>query len=251
VPIPNDEPPSINDIPRALGLPPYPSLEDEVKRALPIPPRRTEPQIYVPEPGSPLRIPIVDSNADGRPGNPLTKQETKELANSIEKECSKVLKQLKPEILVTFEHRFPPFDGKPGQLRDGSYADGLVRIKIGPVTIDVVADTYSSKVNSLPNAGEQNRFFQLQRNLTEHNAIIVRVPKAWPHGQTINKERLSKATREICEQIKNMIERGDLVKGQEPIFIEKLLDRLLKPRSQRGPTPQERGAPEPTNPPEP
>jgi hypothetical protein len=239
VPIPNDEPPSINDIPRALGLPPHPSLDEQVKRALPIPPPRTEPPVYVPEPGSPLRIPIIDYNPDGRPGDPRTQQSTKDLAKAIEKECEKALKGTGAKFEVTFEHQYPPFDGKPGQRRDGSYADGLVRITIGDITIDVVADTYTPKVGTHPNAGEQNRFFQLERNMTDHHGIVVRLPKPWALGQKINKEKLSEATREICEQIKNMLNKGDLAPGKEKIFIEKLLNHLVKPRPKRGPVPKD------------
>jgi hypothetical protein len=234
VPIPNDEPPSINDIPRALGRPPYPSLEDEVKRALPIPAPRTKPQIYVPEPGSPLRIPIIDLNPDGRPGNKETIKTTDEAMDTIEKECKQALKGTGATFERMREKYYRPYEGAQGRRRDSSYADGWVQIKIGDITIDFVADTYTPKTDTHPIEAENRRYVKLERNMSGGHGAVVRVPKGWVLGQEVDKERLSQVVGEVCEQIKNMLKRGDLAPGKENIFIRKLLNDLVKPKPKRG-----------------
>ncbi|HEY7610279.1 MAG TPA: peptidoglycan-binding domain-containing protein [Alphaproteobacteria bacterium] len=232
--MPDDEAPSIDDIPRALGRRPEPSLDDEVKRVLPIVPRRIEPEVYVPEPGSPLRIPILDVHRDGRPGKPETVQTTEDAVDAIEKECKKVLEKTGATFERNMEEYYRPIDGAPGQRRGASYADGLVRIKIGDITIDFVADTYTPKVDAMPNAAEDARFMKLERNVRRNHSIVIRVPKAWALDQEINKEKLSEATRKICEQIKNLLDEGELEQGKERIFIKRLLDELVKPKPKSG-----------------
>jgi hypothetical protein len=81
-------------------------------------------------------------------------------------------------------------------------------MKIGDITIDFVADTYTPKVDAKPISAEEVRYVKLERDVREAHRAIIRVPKGWVLGQEIDKQKLSEATREICEQIKKQVERA-------------------------------------------
>ena len=56
-----------------------------------MPPRPTaQPDVYVPQPGSPLRIPIIDIHHGGMRGDPRSIQTTKATTEAIEKACEEV-----------------------------------------------------------------------------------------------------------------------------------------------------------------
>ena len=191
--------------------------------------------MYIPEPGSPLRIPIIDIHHGGRKGDARTVQTTEDAVDAIEKECRVALEGTGATFERTFERYFEP---KSRGRRGGSYVDGLIRIQVGGITIDFVADTYTPKVDGVPTLAEKNRYIKVEPNMKNH-AFVVRVPKAWTMGQQLNKERLSAVTRELCEQIKNMLGKGEFPPGKEKAFIDKLLKELIKPKPKRGPDPRE------------
>jgi hypothetical protein len=232
--------------PRPPGIPfgvPIPDTtrprKDDVPE-VPRPPRqpRSEPGVHIPQPGSPLRIPIVDYNPDGRPGNKKTIQTTEEAMDAIQKECEQALKGTGATLTRQRERYYPPIDGKDGQTRDSSYADGWVQIKIGDIMIDFVADTYTPRTNARPTQAEDGRYLKLEKNLRDVHRAVIRVPKGWVLGQQIDKERLSEATKKICEQIRKMLDHGDLAPDKKKAFIPKLLDDLVKPKPARVPRPE-------------
>ena len=220
-------------------MPPEPSVEAEAERELTIPrrPESIEPNLYVPEPGSPLRIPIVDVHHHGRPGDPRTVQTTTDLTDAIEEACNEVFKDDKVKFERKPEKYLPPFPEKKGERRGASYVDEWMRITIRErFTIIVGSDTYTPKVDASPNAAEQSRFLKLQVNMSGEHGIVVRVPKAWTMAQEINKEKLSEATKEICEQIKNLLDRGELDPDKnDKLRLERLLKDLVEPKRKRQP----------------
>jgi hypothetical protein len=79
---------------------------------------------------------------------------------------------------------------------------------------------------------------KLEKNLRDVHRAVIRVPKGWVLGQQIDKERLSEATKKICEQIRKMLDHGDLAPDKKKAFIPKLLDDLVKPKPARVPRPE-------------
>lgn len=224
VPIPEPEQPRTDDAPAAPTRPqqPFPG-----------------PGVHVPQPGSPLRIPIVDHRY-GRRGHPNTIQTTDDVIDTIKKECTPILNIPGIKLIDSREWYYPRKDDERG----GSFADGLFRIKIGELMVDFVADTYTPNADGKPNSGEESRFLKFQKNAHD-KTFVIRVPKAWQMGQSLDKEKLSEATREICEQIRNMLDGGELAPGKEPVFKEKLLDNLVKPKPKRSPVPKDAPDPRP------
>lgn len=230
---------SIEDVPRALGRPSKPRLDDEVERALPIVPLRREPDVYVPEPGSPLRIPIIDFNPFGPRGKPETQQATKDVVDAIEAACKKALEGTSAK----FDRDTEKYYEGPNGRRGSSFADGLYRIKIGNITIDFVADTYTPKADASPDSGEERRFLKLRPNMkrAEVHGFVIRVPKPWALGQVLDTEKLSEATKKLCEQIRKMLDNGELSPDKEKVFVPKLLNELTKAKPK--PDPSNEGVP--------
>ncbi len=152
--------------------------------------------------------------------------------DTIKNACKPLLEGTGATFKELFEEYYPRKDGKRG----GSFADGLFRIQIGDLTIDFVADTYTANADGKPDSGEESRFLKFMANAHD-KTFVVRVPKAWQMGQSLDKEKLSEATKEICEQIKKMIESGELARDKEKVFVKKLLDNLVKPK--RGSVPRD------------
>jgi hypothetical protein len=115
-------------------------------------------------------------------------------------------------------------------------ARSITTITIGDLTVDFVADTYTPRVDRSPNAAEHGRYMKLVRNMEKTHGIVVRVPKPWALGHVLDKEKLSEATGEICEQIRKMLERGELDPGKDKLFLEKLLDKLTKAKPKPDPS---------------
>lgn len=155
-------------------------------------------------------------------------QSTKDLADAIEDACKKVFDDA--VFARKLEKYFPAEKPVPGSTRDSSYVDAWMSITVRGVRIDIVSDTYTPKTDMMPDAGEERRFAKLQRNLTDHNRVIVRMPKPWALGLEINKESLSEFTKELCEQIKKMLDRGEFGPDKDKLRLDRLFKDLVKPR---------------------
>lgn len=237
-PTSDDEQISTDDLPRALGRPPEPSLAEEARRALTIPRRpTTEPEIYAPEPGSPLRIPIIDS---GIQGDPRTIQTTKAITNAIKKACEEVFGKENVSFKEKMERHYP--GDQKGTTKGSSFADEWVGMTVtaADFTLNFVSDSYTSRVDGSPIADEERRFAKLEYNRRHgRHEITVRVPKVWKFGQTLNNEKLYDAAKEVCEQIKKMIDEGEIGKDHGWLRITKMLDDLVKPKKPPKPEPRE------------
>jgi hypothetical protein len=236
------EAPSVNDIPRALGLP---SLDDEVRRALPIPPRREAPDVYIPAPGSPLRIPILDIHHGGMWGDQRSIQTTKDATDAIEEACKKVFKDAQFERKT--EKYYRAAEPEKGTTKGASFADewmGMFKAS-KDLTIHFVTDGYTPKVDGTPIAAEERRFVKLEPNRIasgEEHIVTVRIPKVWTRGQSLDKEKLQAVTKEICEQIKKMLDEGE-IGPDKPLRIRRMLKELVEPKKKPAPEPEEPAKP--------
>lgn len=237
-----DEPLGINDVPRALGRRPDSSLDADVRRALPFVPVKPEPKQYIPEPGSPLRIPVLDIHHGGIRGDERSVQTTKDTTKALIEACDKVF-----QGSATFERKleqyYPFRPPEKGQRKGSSFADEWMGMSVnvgGVLTIDFVTDSFTPKVDGSPNAAEESRYLKLQHNRRgDEHVVTVRVPKAWTLGQTLNKKKLKEAAKEICEQIKKLIDSGEIAPGKGRLAIERTLKELVEPRKKRAPDPEE------------
>lgn len=244
-PTKNGEPPSVNDLPRALGLPPDQSLDAEVKRALPIPPRPTaQPDVYVPQPGSPLRIPIIDIHHGGMRGDPRSIQTTKATTEAIEKACEEVFGNKEVSFETKMEKHYP--GTQKGTTKGSSFADEWVgmTVKAKGFTIHFVSDSYTSRVDGSPSVDEDRRFPKLEYNRRdEKHEVTVRVPKVWKFGQRLDHEKLYEVAKKICEQIKNMIDKGEIGPDKGRLKVVETLKELVKPKKRPAPEPEEPSEP--------
>jgi hypothetical protein len=64
------------------------------------------------------------------------------------------------------------------------------------------------------------------------------VPKVWTHGQALDKEKLQSAAKEICEQIKKMLDEGEIGPDKR-LRIERMLEKLVEPRKKPAPKGEE------------
>jgi hypothetical protein len=236
---PEDEPLSTDDVPRALGRPSAPSVDDEVKRALPIVPRRTEPDVYIPAPGSPLRIPVLDIHHGGIQGDPRTIQTTEDTTTALKEACEKVF----PDAVFVreMEKYYRPYGTPPGTRKGSSFADEWMgAFKVAKdLSINFVTDSYTPKADGTPTAAENSRYMKLQYNRQDEEHIVtVRVPKVWTHGQALDKEKLQSAAKEICEQIKKMLDEGEIGPDKR-LRIERMLEKLVEPRKKPAPKGEE------------
>jgi hypothetical protein len=229
----------MDDVPRALGRPSAPSVDDEVKRALPIVPRRTEPDVYIPAPGSPLRIPVLDIHHGGIQGDPRTIQTTEDTTTALKEACEKVF----PDAVFVreMEKYYRPYGTPPGTRKGSSFADEWMgAFKVAKdLSINFVTDSYTPKADGTPTAAENSRYMKLQYNRQDEEHIVtVRVPKVWTHGQALDKEKLQSAAKEICEQIKKMLDEGEIGPDKR-LRIERMLEKLVEPRKKPAPKGEE------------
>ena len=79
------------------------------------------------------------------------------------------------------------------------------------------------------------RFLKLQQNMSRDHGIVVRIPKAWALGETVDTDGLYKAAKELCEQIKNMLDKGELDADKARLRLERKLKELVKPKPEAEP----------------
>jgi len=207
------QPPTVQDIERALKQEP-----------LPDPDKLTT---YLPEPGSPLAIPIVDSNPHGRPGDPRTVALNLTVAKRIEKACKDVMED------ANVTHYAGPGSVNKGEKavngsQGNSYPDFETQIVYKGMTIRIFGDTYSPKVDRSPNAREQRQFARLNVNAGIYDRIFVRLPKAWLLGEEIDPKKLGDFARELCREVKKVVDEGEVGDGKEKLRIEKIVKNLTK-----------------------
>ncbi len=217
------EPVQVEDIERALRREPPPAV-DKLKT-------------YLPEPGSPLGIPILDFNPFGSPGDPRTVELNQTLAKAIEEGC----KEAMPEAEVTHfagpgstKKKERAVQGKEGR----SYPDTETRIEYKGVKIRIFGDSYTPRADRMPDSREQRQFARLDRNAEEHNRVYVRLPKTWMIGEEINPEKLKEFTRELCREVKQAVDEGRLGDGKDKLRLEKLFEELTKRKKARGEGPE-------------
>jgi peptidoglycan hydrolase-like protein with peptidoglycan-binding domain len=212
-------PPRAGDIERALRAPRIPDFDTT--------------ETYLPKPGSPLAIPIVGSHTYGRPGKPETQQATEALVEKLKKQCQKVLDKATFSE-HKFERYFRPFNGPEGSTRGSSYADSWFQIKYKGIDIDMIGDTYSTKADQEPTSAEELRYMRLDRNLSDRNRIVVRMPKPWMLGQQIDGAALTEAAKRLCKEVKDAVDRGEIGPGKDNAQWQRFFKGLTKPRGTRG-----------------
>lgn len=204
---------------------------------MPIVPQRDQPDVYVPQPGSPLRIPVLDIHRGGISGDPRTIQTTEDTTRALKEACEKVFRDAKFETddtkIERQREKYYNFERiRPGTTKGASFADewmGMIKVA-KDLTIHFITDSYTPKVDGTPTKAEDGRYMKLEHNIEDQqHVVLVRVPKAWKLGQGLNKERLQEATKEVCEQIKKMIDEG-AIRPDNRSRIRRLLKDLVEPK---------------------
>ena len=223
-------PVSVDDVDRALRREPLPS------------PGKL--RTYLPEPGSPLGIPLIDINPFGSPGDPRTVDANRILAEAIEKGCKQ---SLGDDAKVT-HFAGPGSSKKKERVIEGSegrsFPDTETRIEYKGVQIRIFGDTYTPKADRMPDSRERRQFARLDRNAEELNRVYVRLPKPWMIGEEINPEKLKELTRELCDEVKRAVDEGRLGDGKDKLRIEKFFEELTK-RKKAAPEKPAAPAPDP------
>jgi hypothetical protein len=240
---PNADMPGHRTWPGPLVPPPIRPSKDDAEREPQLPSRPIGPQIYIPEPGSPLRIPIVDIHHGGKSGDQRSIETTKATTDAVEKACKDVF----GEKEVSFERKMEKHYPGPhkGSTKGSSFADEWagMTVKGKNFMIDFVSDSYTSRVDGSPTANEERRFVNLEYNRRgEMLEVTVRVPKVWKFGQKLDNEKLYEAARKICEQIKNLIDKDEIGPDKRLKILEKL-GELVKPKKGAAPEPKEPSGP--------
>lgn len=228
-------PVSVDDLDRALRREPLPS-PDKLRT-------------YVPEPGSPLAIPIIDFNPFGSPGDPRTVDANRTLAKAIEDGCRDAMK--KDAVVTHFagpgSTDLPERAVRKKDDKGRSFPDTETQIEYKGVTIRIFGDTYTPLADGMPDSRERRQFAKLDRNAEDHNRVYVRLPKPWMVGEEINPDKLKEFTRELCREVKQAVDEGRLGDGKDKLRLEKLFEELTKARKARREK-QEGPAPDATRP---
>lgn len=207
-------PVGVDDLDRALRREPLPS-PDKLKS-------------YLPEPGSPLGIPLLDFNPFGSPGDPRTVDANRILAEAIEQGCEQALGKA-----ASVTHFAGPGSTKKKERavvgsEGRSFPDTETRITYKGVHIRIFGDTYTPKADRMPDSREQRQFARLDRNAEDHNRVYVRLPKPWMIGEEINPEKLKEFTRELCREVKRAVDEGRLGDDKDKLRLERLFEELTK-----------------------
>ncbi len=207
-------PVGIDDIDNALRRPSIPDLNSTVT--------------YLPEPGSPLGIPILGAR-DGRRGKLETRQATNALTTAVEKACKKVMGE---EAVVHVTGPGPGGDLKerryPHNSKEYSYPDSTIEVRYKGFTIVILGDTYTPRGDLSPNSAEAARFAKLDRNMARDDRVFVRLPKPWMFGQEIDLEKLGEFTKELCKEVKKALDEGKVGDGKDKLRIERIFKALTK-----------------------
>lgn len=182
---------------------------------------------HLPQPGSPLAIPIIGSNPNGRPGDPRTQELNRTVGKEIEKACKEEMKDAK----VVHYSGPGSKENKEKVIKGGegdSYPDFETTIEYKGVTIRIFGDTYTGLVNRDPNARERRQFARLDTNAGIYDRIYVRLPKAWMYGEQIDPKKLAEFTRELCREVKKVVDEGKVGDGKEKLRIEKIVKNLTE-----------------------